>query len=186
MNRIIKISSPLNDYIIQDLRAGDEVYISGKIYTARDMAHKRLVDLIEKGQTLPIDLKGNIIYYAGPTPHKPGKVIGSIGPTTSGRMDLFTPKLLDAGLKGMIGKGNRSDKVIESIKKNKAIYFVAIGGAAALISKSIISSKIVCYEDLLAEAINELIVEDFPLIVAIDSFGNNLYDIGIEKYRIKY
>jgi len=181
-----KITTPLDPGTAGALRAGDWVEISGIIYGARDAAHKRFYELAGKGKTLPVDLRGQVIYYVGPTPAPPGKIIGSCGPTTSSRMDRYTPLLLECGLKGMIGKGNRSDKVIESIKKNKAIYFVAIGGAAALISKSIISSKIVCYEDLLAEAINELIVEDFPLIVAIDSFGNNLYDIGIEKYRIQY
>jgi len=180
---MIKIKTPLNDNIIDKLKVGDEVLISGKIYTARDMAHSRLVNLLEKNENLPLELKGNIIYYAGPTPAKPEKVIGSIGPTTSGRMDIFTPKLLDAGLKGMIGKGNRNRQVIESIIKNKAIYFIAIGGAGALISKSIKSSKLICYEDLGTEAIMELEVEDFPAIVAIDSYGNNIYDIGIEKYR---
>ncbi|MCR4421921.1 MAG: Fe-S-containing hydro-lyase [Exilispira sp.] len=183
MEKIIKISTPLLDDVIKELKAGDEIYISGKIYTARDMAHSRLIDLIQKGEKLPIDLKGNVIYYAGPTPPKEGQVIGSIGPTTSGRMDPFAPKLLDAGLKGMIGKGNRSKEVIESIIKNRGIYFVTIGGAGALISKSIKSSKIICYEDLGTEAIRELVVEDFPAIVAIDSLGNNLYEIGIDRYR---
>lgn len=180
---MIKIETPLNDEIIMKLRAGDEVFISGKIYTARDAAHKRLVELLNKGEPLPFDINCNIIYYVGPTPAKPGYPIGSAGPTTSGRMDIFTPKLLDAGLKGMIGKGNRSKEVINSIIKNKAIYFVAIGGAAALISKSIKSSKIVCYEDLGTEAVRELEVEDFPAIVAIDIYGNNLYEIGPLKYK---
>lgn len=180
---MIKIKTPLNDEIIQGLKAGDEVYISGIIYTARDMAHKRLNELIDKNENLPINLEGNIIYYVGPTPAKPGEVIGSAGPTTSGRMDPFTPKLLDKGLKGIIGKGNRSKEVIDSLIKNKAIYFVAIGGAGALISKCIKSSKVVCYEDLGTEAIRELVVEDFPVIVAIDSQGNNLYKIGPEKFK---
>ncbi|MCX8059479.1 MAG: Fe-S-containing hydro-lyase [Spirochaetes bacterium] len=180
---MIKISTPLVDEVIDRLFAGDEVYISGKIYTARDMAHKRLIEVIEKGEKLPIELSGNIIYYVGPTPAKPGEVIGSAGPTTSGRMDPFTPKLLDNGLKGIIGKGNRSKEVIESLIKNKAIYFAAIGGAGALISRCIKSSKIICYEDLQTEAIRELIVEDFPVIVAIDCRGNNIYKIGPERYR---
>ena len=180
---MIKIKTPLINEIIMKLKAGDEVFISGKIYTARDAAHKRFVDLLNRGEPLPFDINNNIIYYVGPTPAKPGYPIGSAGPTTSGRMDIFTPKLLDAGLKGMIGKGNRSKEVINSIIKNKAIYFVTIGGAAALISKSIKSSKIVCYEDLGTEAVRELEVEDFPAIVAIDIYGNNLYELGPLKYK---
>lgn len=179
---MIKIKTPLDNNKIEYLKVGDQVLISGIIYTARDMAHKRLYDIIENKKELPFDLKGQIIYYMGPTPKKTNQVIGSAGPTTGERMDIFTPKLLDAGLKGMIGKGNRSKVVIDSIVKNKAIYFVAIGGAAALISKTIKSSKIICYEDLATEAIMQLIVEDFFAIVAIDCSGNNLYEIGPKKY----
>lgn len=179
---MIKIKTPLDDYKIERLKAGDQVLISGMIYTARDMAHKRLYDILENNERLPFDLRGQIIYYMGPTPKKPDQIIGSAGPTTSERMDDFTPKLLDAGLKGMIGKGNRSKIVIDSIIKNKAIYFVAIGGAAALISKTIKSSRIICYEDLATEAIMQLVVEDFFTVVAIDSFGNNLYETGPKNY----
>lgn len=178
-----KITTPLTEDKIKDLKVFDEVLISGIIYTARDMAHKRLVEIIDKNQQLPIELNGNIIFYAGPTPAKPGEAIGSVGPTTSGRMDIYTTKLLDSGLKGIIGKGNRNRQVIESIVKNKAIYFIAIGGIAALLSKTVKESKLVCWEDLGTEAIYKLTVEDFPAIVAIDSFGNNIYEIGFEKYK---
>lgn len=171
----MKITTPLTQESINKLKCGDVVYITGKIYTARDAAHKRLVDLINNNKELPIDVKNQIIYYVGPTPAKPGKVIGSAGPTTSYRMDPFTPMLLELGLKGMIGKGARSDEVIKEIKKHKSVYFSAVGGAAALISKSIKSARIITYEDLGAEAIRELYVEDFPAIVAIDSNGQNIY-----------
>jgi len=161
---------------------GDSVLISGTIYTARDAAHKRLIKLIEEGKELPIDIKDSIIYYAGPTPAKPGNVIGSVGPTTSYRMDSFTPMLLDRGLRGMIGKGLRSKEVIESIKKNRGIYFAAIGGVAAIIGKCIKKVEIVAYEDLDSEAIRKLEVKDLPVIVAIDSEGNNLYELGQKNY----
>lgn len=177
-----KIDLPLTEEQIANLKAGDNVLLSGIIYTARDAAHGRLVKLIEEKEKLPIELKDAVIYYVGPTPEKPGQVIGSAGPTTSYRMDKYTPILLDLGLKGMIGKGERSEEVIEGIKKNKAIYFGAIGGAGALISKCIISSEIVAYEDLGAEAIRRLEVKDMTLTVIIDSEGNNLYEIGREKY----
>lgn len=177
-----KIDLPLTEEQIANLKAGDNVLLSGIIYTARDAAHGRLVKLIEEKEKLPIELKDAVIYYVGPTPEKPGQVIGSAGPTTSYRMDKYTPILLDLGLKGMIGKGERSEEVIEGIKKNKAIYFGAIGGAGALISKCIISSEIVAYEDLGAEAIRRLEVKDMTLTVIIDSKGNNLYEIGREKY----
>ena len=177
-----RVVTPLNDLEISDLKCGDSIFLTGTIYTARDAAHKRLIELIEKGEGLPFDLKGETIYYVGPTPPKPGMVIGSAGPTTSYRMDDYAPKLLDLGLKGMIGKGLRNEEVIESIKRNKAIYFGAIGGAAALIGKSIVKSEVIAYEDLGSEAIRKLEVKDLPLVVVIDSLGNNLYEIGKENY----
>lgn len=177
-----RVITPLNDLEISELKCGDSILLTGTIYTARDAAHKRLIELIEKGGKLPFNLEGETIYYVGPTPPKPGMVIGSAGPTTSYRMDAYAPKLLDLGLKGMIGKGLRNEEVIESIKKNKAIYFGAIGGAAALIGKSIIKSEVIAYEDLGSEAIRRLEVKDLPLVVIIDSLGNNLYEIGKENY----
>lgn len=177
-----RVITPLNDLEISELKCGDSILLTGTIYTARDAAHKRLIELIEKGEELPFDLKGETIYYVGPTPPKPGMVIGSAGPTTSYRMDAYAPKLLDLGLKGMIGKGLRNEEVIESIKRNKAIYFGAIGGAAALIGKSIVKSEVIAYEDLGSEAIRRLEVKDLPLVVIIDSLGNNLYEIGKENY----
>ncbi|MEA1964577.1 MAG: Fe-S-containing hydro-lyase [Candidatus Aerophobetes bacterium] len=183
MENIIKISTPLDTKEIINLKAGDFVKITGNIYAARDAAHKRFFELIEKGKKLPIDLKGQIIFYAGPTPAKPGYPCGSIGPTTSYRMDPYTPSLLERGLKGMIGKGFRSKEVIDSMKKNKAIYFAAIGGAAALIAKSVKKSEVVAYKDLGAEAVFRFYVEDFPAIVVIDSVGNNLYETEPLKYR---
>ena len=179
----IKITTPLNNAKIMQLKAGDFVNITGYIYTARDIAHRRLNRLIEKNQKLPIEIQGQIIYYVGPTPAKPGYISGSAGPTSSYRMDSYSPTLLDRGLKGMIGKGLRSQEVIDSMKKNKAVYFAAIGGAAALISKSIKESEVVAYQDLGAEAIYRLYVENFPVIVAIDIYGNNLYDTEPSKYR---
>lgn len=177
-----KINTPLIYDQIKELKAGDSVLISGIIYTARDAAHKRLVNLLDNELELPIELENSIIYYVGPTPSKPGMVIGSAGPTTSGRMDKYTPKLLDKGLKGMIGKGARSNEVIESIKKNKAVYFAAIGGAAALISKTIIKKDLIAYEDLGSEAILKLEVKDFPAIVCIDAKGNDIYKLGNKYY----
>lgn len=177
-----KIITPLTEDKTKSLKAGDSVLISGIIYAARDAAHKRLMELLEKGKELPMEVNNQIIYYVGPTPAKPGKAIGSAGPTTSYRMDPYAPKLLDMGLKGMIGKGKRSLEVIEAIKRNKGIYFGAIGGAGALISKSIIKSEVVAYEDLGSEAIMKLEVIDFPVVVIIDSKGNNLYEIGQKRY----
>ncbi len=177
-----KITTPLTEDKVNTLKAGDSVLISGVIYTARDAAHKRLVELLDKGQELPIDVKDSIIYYVGPSPAKPSQVIGSAGPTTSYRMDSYTPTLLDIGLKGMIGKGLRSKEVVESMKKNKAVYFAAIGGAAALMGKSIKKADIVAYEDLGSEAIRRLEVEDLPVLVVIDAEGNNLYEMGQEEY----
>jgi fumarate hydratase subunit beta len=177
-----KITTPLTEDKVKGLKAGDTVLITGTIYTARDAAHKRLVDLLDKGEELPIDVKDEIIYFVGPTPAKPGMAIGSAGPTTSYRMDAYSPRLLDIGLKGMIGKGFRSKEVIESIVKNKAVYFAAIGGAAALIGKSVQKAEVVTYEDLGAEAIRKLQVKDLPVVVVIDSEGNNLYEIGQREY----
>ena len=183
MTDIKKVTTPLGDEVIINLKAGDSVSITGYIYTGRDAAHKRLVKLIENGQELPIKLKGQIIYYVGPAPAKPGYPCGSAGPTTSYRMDTYTPALLDRGLKGMIGKGLRSQEVIESMKKNKVVYFGAVGGAAALIARSIKKAEVIAYEDLGTEAIYQFYVEDFPAIVVIDAYGNNLYETEPPKYR---
>ena len=178
----IRIETPFLKEKALPLRAGDVVLLSGTLYTARDAAHARLVELVEKGEALPFDIENAIVYYVGPTPAMPGKVIGSCGPTTSYRMDVYSPKLMDLGLRGMIGKGKRSIEVIDSIKKNGAVYFGAIGGAAALIAKCVTACETVCYEDLGAEAIRKLTVKDFPLTVVIDSQGNNLYEIGVANY----
>lgn len=177
-----RISTPLTEEKVKDLKAGDTVLISGIIYTARDAAHKRLVELIDKNEELPIDIKDQIIYYVGPTPAKPGMAMGSAGPTTSYRMDAYSPKLLDLGLRGMIGKGLRDKTVVDAMIKNKAVYFAAIGGAAALIGKSIKKAELVAYEDLGSEAIRRLEVEDLPVVVVIDSEGRNLYEIGQQNY----
>lgn len=179
---IKKVATPLTDEVVSDLRAGDTVSITGYIYTGRDAAHKRLFHLLKEGKELPLKVKNQVIYYVGPAPAKPGYVCGAAGPTTSYRMDPYTPALLDKGLKGMIGKGFRSRKVIESMKKNKAVYFHAVGGAAALIAKSIKKSEILVYEDLGPEAIHRYYVEDFPAIVVIDWLGNNLYESEPPKY----
>lgn len=180
-----RIKTPLTDEIIKSLSAGDRVFLSGIIYTARDAAHKRLAELMSKGEKLPVNLDGQVIYYVGPTPPKPGYVIGSAGPTTSYRMDAYTPKLLTAGLRGMIGKGKRSDEVKKAIKKHKAVYFAAIGGLGALLSKKIRSARVVAYEDLGPEAIRELKVEDFPLVVINDSKGGDLYIKGVKAYAVR-
>jgi fumarate hydratase subunit beta len=177
-----KVTTPLTAEKVKDLKAGDTVLITGTIYTARDAAHKRLVELLDNGDELPVDLRNQIIYYVGPTPAKPGHALGSAGPTTSYRMDLYAPRLLDIGLKGMIGKGLRSKEVIESMKKNTAVYFAAIGGAAALIGKAIEKAELVAYEDLGSEAIRKLEVKDLPVVVVIDYEGNNLYEIGQKQY----
>ena len=178
-----KITLPITDEDIKDLKAGDSVLLTGTILTGRDAAHKRLYELIEQDKPLPVDIKGELIYYVGPAPAKPGYAVGPAGPTSSYRMDKYAPSLLDLGLKGMIGKGARNQDVIDSIVKNKCVYFVAIGGAAALIAKSIKSEEILCYEDLGTEAVRRYTVEDFPCIVAIDSEGNNVYETEPEKYR---
>jgi fumarate hydratase subunit beta len=182
MAEVKKITTPLTDDVIKGLKVGDNVLISGVIYTGRDAAHKRLVDLLDAGKELPVDLRGQIIYYVGPAPAKPGYAIGPAGPTTSYRMDAYTPKLLAYGLKGMIGKGNRSPEVIEAMKKHIAVYFASIGGAAALISKTIKKADVVAYEDLGAEAIHRLEVENMPAMVINDYLGNDLYIEGIKKY----
>lgn len=177
-----KITTPLTEDITKTLKAGDSILLSGIIYTARDAAHGRLINLLDEEKDLPLNINGEIIYYVGPTPEKPGEVIGSAGPTTSYRMDSYAPRLLDLGLKGMIGKGARSEEVITAIKRNNAIYFGAIGGAGALISKCIKSSEVIAYDDLGAEAIRKLEVKDMPLVVIIDTEGNNLYEIGKKAY----
>mgnify|MGYP004661138775 CR=1 FL=1 len=177
------ISAPLKEEEISDLKAGDYVYISGTIYSARDAAHKRMYEAMLKGEDIPMDLNNNVIYYLGPTPAKEGQVIGSAGPTTASRMDKYTPLLLDHGLKGMIGKGKRNQDVIQSIQKNNALYFAAVGGAGALLSKCIKKSEIIAYDDLGTEAIRKMEVENFPVIVVIDSTGSNLYDTAVEKFR---
>ncbi|NLY21279.1 MAG: Fe-S-containing hydro-lyase [Tissierellia bacterium] len=177
-----KIQTPFTRESLKDLRAGDNVYITGYLYTGRDAAHKRFVELIEKGEELPIDVKGAAIFYVGPAPSKGEQALGSAGPTTSYRMDSYNPQLLDLGLMGMIGKGKRSDEVRDKIVEHGAVYFAAIGGAGALISKSIKEAEIVCYEDLGAEAVRKIYVEDFPATVVIDSLGNDLYKQGREEY----
>lgn len=176
------IKTPLKGEVIKDLQAGDYVYITGTIYSARDAAHKRMYEASFMGEEIPFPITDSIVYYLGPTPEKEGQVIGSAGPTTSSRMDKYTPLLLEKGLKGMIGKGRRSKEVIEAIVKNKGVYFAAVGGAGALLSKKIKSSKVIAYDDLGTEAIRELYVEDFPVIVVVDSNGNNLYDIAVDVF----
>lgn len=178
----IRISTPLTEEKTTKLKAGDSVLLSGVIYTGRDAAHKRLIELLAEGKELPLNIKDEIIYYVGPSPAKPGQVIGSAGPTTSYRMDPYAPKLLDLGLKGMIGKGARNQEVIDAIVRNKGIYFGAIGGAAALIAKSIVKSEVIAYEDLGSEAIRKIEVKDMPLVVIIDSEGTNLYEVGQKDY----
>ena len=181
MKKYIKV--PLTKEIIKELKAGDYVYITGTIYTARDAAHKRLFDAMCQNKEIPLPLENNVIYYLGPTPAKEGQVIGSAGPTTSSRMDKYTPMLLENGLKGMIGKGKRSKEVIESIIKNEAVYFAAVGGAGALLSKCIKKSEVIAYDDLGTEAIRKLEVEQLPVIVVVDCNGNNLYETATEEYR---
>lgn len=180
-----EITTPLSDKVIADLRAGDQVLISGTLYVGRDAAHKRLVELLEQGRELPFDVRGQIIYYMGPAPAKPGHVSGSAGPTTSGRMDPYTPAMLKAGLKGMVGKGNRSAAVRQAIREHKAVYFAAIGGAGALIARSITASRVIAYPELGAEALLEMQVEKFPAIVVNDIYGGDAYEDGKKKYRIE-
>ena len=178
-----RVATPLTDGVIEDLKAGDKVLLSGAIYTARDAAHKRFTDTLQRGGSLPFEIKGEVIYYCGPSPALPGRVIGAAGPTTSGRMDVYTPTLLALGLKGMIGKGKRSQAVKDAIVKYKAIYFGATGGAGALLSKAVISYEAVAYEELGPEAVVRLVVKDFPLFVINDIAGNDLYEMGTTRYR---
>lgn len=177
------INAPLSKEDAAGLRAGDYVYINGTIYTARDAAHKRMYEALERGEKLPMDMESNIIYYMGPSPAREGRPIGSAGPTTASRMDKYAPSLLDLGLRGMIGKGKRSQAVIDGITRNGAVYFAAVGGAGAILSKAIKSSEIIAYDDLGTEAIRKLEVENFPVVVVIDSLGNNLYETAVEQYR---
>ncbi|MDE5589340.1 MAG: Fe-S-containing hydro-lyase [Acetatifactor sp.] len=172
------INVPLAEGAASELRAGDYVYLTGTIYTARDAAHKRMYEALERGEQLPVEMGNNVIYYMGPSPARPGRPIGSAGPTTSSRMDKYTPTLLDLGLKGMIGKGRRSQAVRDAIVRNGAVYFAAVGGAGALLSRSIVSSEVIAYDDLGTEAIRRLEVKDFPVIVVMDAEGNNLYESG--------
>ena len=180
---IMNITSPIDAEIVEKLKVGTKVLISGVVYTARDAAHCRLVQALDSGEKLPFELDGQTLYYMGPSPAKPGQVIGSAGPTTSGRMDIYTPRLIAAGLKAMIGKGNRSPEVKEAIKKYKAVYLATIAGAGALLHKSIKQAEVIAYEDLGAEAILRLEVADFPAIVAIDIYGEDLFEQGKAKYR---
>ena len=179
----MNINVPLSDADAVRLHAGDYVYLTGTIYTARDAAHKRMQEALDNGEALPIEMKNNVIYYMGPSPAREGRVIGSAGPTTASRMDKYAPKLLDLGLRGMIGKGKRSREVIEAIIRNKAVYFAAVGGAGALLSKCIQKSEVIAYDDLGTEAIRKLEVKDFPVIVVVDAEGNNLYETAIEEYK---
>ena len=179
----VSIAAPLSRERALALRAGDNVLVSGVVYAARDAAHKRLVETLDRGDPLPVDLKGAVVYYVGPSPAKPGQVIGAAGPTTSGRMDAYTPRLLDQGLKGMIGKGYRKPEVVEAMKKHGVPYLAAVGGAGALIARSIKKYTVLAYEDLGPEAVAAMEVEDFPAIVVIDSTGDNYYETGQAPYR---
>jgi len=178
-----KVSLPLGEETLKGLKAGDDVLLSGVIYVGRDAAHKRMIETLERGEALPFDIKGQTIYFMGPTPPRPGRPIGSAGPTTSGRMDSYSPRLIAEGLKGMIGKGMRSEAVKEAMKQYKAVYFGAIGGAGALAARSIKKSEVVAYEELGAEALRRLEVEDFPVTVVNDTYGGDLYEEGKAKYR---
>ncbi len=178
------ITTPLTDDVLSTLKCGDMVNISGIIYTGRDAAHKIMVEMIEKGEQLPVDWRDQVIYYAGPTPAKPGRVIGSCGPTTSGRMDAYSPAMIEQGLKGMIGKGPRSKEVVDAMVANKVVYFAAIGGAAALIADSVKECEVIAFDDLGPEAIRRLRVENYPCIVVIDAEGNNLYEQGVARYKM--
>jgi len=181
----LNIKAPIDEETVKSLKAGDQVFITGVIYTARDAAHKRLIEALDKGEKLPLDLANQVVYYMGPSPARPGQAIGSAGPTTSGRMDSYAPRLMAAGLKGMIGKGNRSQAVKDAMKEYKAVYFAAIGGAGALISKSIKKAEVIAYEDIGAEAIRRLEVENFPATVINDIYGGDLYEQGKAKYQVK-
>ena len=177
------IETPLTKEKVKELHAGDYVYITGTVYTARDAAHKRMVEQKEQGMELPFIMKDQIVYYLGPTPNREGQVIGSAGPTTSSRMDKYAPTLLDEGLTGMIGKGKRTKEVLDAVVRNHAVYFAAVGGAGALLSKCITKSEVICYDDLGAEAIRKITVEHFPVIVVADCHGNNLYETAILEYQ---
>ena len=179
------ISAPVGRETAEELRAGDYVYITGTIYTARDAAHKRMQETLQRGEALPLEMKENVIYYMGPSPAREGRPIGSAGPTTASRMDKYAPELLDLGLGAMIGKGKRSQEVKDAIVRNGSVYFAAVGGAGALLSKCILSSEVIAYDDLGTEAIRKLQVKDFPVIVVIDSEGNNLYETAILDYKPK-
>jgi fumarate hydratase subunit beta len=178
-----KITTPVSDDVIENLRAGDQIYITGYLYTGRDSAHKKLIELVKEGKELPIDVKGQIIYYVGPTPARPGKPIGSAGPTTSYRMDSYAPTLYAMGLKGSIGKGARSEEVKEAMQKHKGVYLAAVGGAGALISQSIVEAEVIAYPELGPEAIRRVKVQDFPCIVINDMYGGDLYEDGKKKYQ---
>ena len=177
-----KLSTPLSEADVLSLKAGDHVLLSGVVYTARDAAHLRMMDLLREGRPLPVDLEGQVIYYAGPTPTPPGRAVGSIGPTTSTRMDASTPTLLAHGLRGMIGKGGRSEKVIEAMKEHKAVYFAAVGGAAALMAQCVTSLEVVCWDDLGPESVKRLTLNDLPLVVAVDAQGNDAFEQGQAAY----
>lgn len=179
----LTITTPLNDKIVKTLKAGDIVRISGKLLTGRDAAHKKMAELLKEGKELPFDIKGQVIYYVGPTPPKPGSVIGAAGPTTSSRMDSYAPLLIEMGLKGMIGKGYRNNNVVDAMKKHKAVYFGAVGGAGALLSKTIVDSKVLAWEELGPEAVRLLEVKDFPVTVIIDCYGDDLYAMGRKKFE---
>jgi fumarate hydratase subunit beta len=179
----IKLNTPVSDQDIEKLRVGQKVIFTGHLYTARDAAHKKMVELLDKGESLPFDPEGQVIYFVGPTPAKPGQVIGSAGPTTSGRMNKYSPSMLKAGLKGMIGKGEMGQEVTDALKKYKGAYFVATGGAGALIAKRISESEVVAYEELGPEAVRRLKITEFPVIVAQDCHGGNIFVEGMEKYR---
>jgi len=180
-----ELTTPLSDETIKNLKAGDMVYISGVVYTARDAAHKKICELLEKNEPMPFDFTGAAVYYAGPCPPKPGKPIGSVGPTTSGRMDLYSPTLISKGLKVMIGKGLRSKEVVDAIVKHSGIYFAAIGGAAALMAKCVETAEVIAFDELGPEAVRKLVVKNLPVVVAIDSNGNNMYESGRKEFEQK-
>lgn len=181
MDRYLKVPFSIEEVL--QLKAGDYVYLTGTIYTARDAAHKRMYEALQEKTDLPLDMVDNVIYYMGPSPAREGRIIGSAGPTTSSRMDKYAPSLLDLGLRGMIGKGKRSQEVKDAVVRNNAVYFAAVGGAGALLSRSIVSSEVIAYDDLGTEAIRKLEVKDFPVIVVVDSQGNDLYETAVTKYR---
>lgn len=176
------VSVPLTDEAADSLRAGDYVYLTGTVYTARDAAHKRMQEALDRGEQLPLDMKNNVIYYMGPSPARDGRPIGSAGPTTASRMDKYAPALLDLGLKGMIGKGKRNREVKDAVVRDGAVYFAAVGGAGALLSRAIVSSEVIAYEDLGTEAIRRLEIKDFPVVVVLDAKGNDLYETAVREY----